>query len=444
MGRFQYKLLMMGGLGYMFEAWDAGIIAFILPALREQWHLSSLQVGYLASSTYVGFLVGALVAGAIGDRFGRKNVMLWALVLFCLASLVGATLDNWHQFFAVRVIGGLGMGAEAAIIAPFLSEFVGAKYRGRFTASLAAFFSFGFVVSAIIGYLVVPTSPDGWRYALVITALPVFIILWWRRGLSESPRWLATRGRHAEADKIVTAIEADYLARGIVLPPVEPAPQTAPVVAGSWVDNFKTLVSPRFLRITIMTWLLWVSVTFSIYAFMTWIPSLLVERGMTMTKSFSFSILIYAAQIPGYFTAAWLCEKIGRPYTIVTYMGFAAISALSLAFATGDVQVIILAMTLSFFVNGIAAGEYAYTPEVFPTRIRATGVGTASAIGRIGGIAAPILVGAVYPIGGFAGVFGMTTAILLIGALSVLILGIPTKNRSLEEIEAEEFTERAH
>ncbi|MNT56685.1 putative niacin/nicotinamide transporter NaiP [compost metagenome] len=96
-------------------------------------------------------------------------------------------------------------------------------------------------------------------------------------------------------------------------------------------------------------------------------------------------------------------------------------------------------MTLSFFINGVAAGEYAYTPEVFPTRIRATGVGTASAIGRIGGIAAPILVGAVYPIGGFAGVFGMTTVILFIGALSVLVLGIPTKNRSLEEIEAEEF-----
>ncbi len=92
-------------------------------------------------------------------------------------------------------------------------------------------------------------------------------------------------------------------------------------------------------------------------------------------------------------------------------------------------------MMLSFFINGVAAGEYAYTPEVFPTRFRATGVGTASAVGRVGGIAAPILVGYVYPIGGFAGVFGMTTGILLIGGMAVLILGIPTKNRSLEDIE---------
>lgn len=441
-GRFQYKLLLMGGLGYMFEAWDAGIIAFLLPALREQWQLTSLEVGYLASSTYVGFLVGALIAGGIGDRYGRKNVMLWALVLFCVANIAGAFVNNWHHFFWLRVIGGVGMGAEAAIIAPFLSEFVGAKYRGRFTASLAAFFSFGFVTAAVVGYLVVPTSDDGWRYALIITALPVFIVLWWRRSLSESPRWLESRGRHAEASAIVDTIEADYTRRGIALP--TPAPDAAPPVvsSASLLDNFRELLSPRFRRITIMTWLLWISVTFSIYAFMTWIPSLLVERGMTMTRSFSFSILIYAAQIPGYFSAAWACEKIGRPYTIVVYMACAAASAIGLAFSGTDTQVIMMSMVLSFFINGVAAGEYAYTPEVFPTRIRATGVGTASAIGRLGGIAAPVLVGAIYPIGGFFGVFGMTTVILLIGALSVLLLGIPTKNRSLEEIEATEFRPR--
>lgn len=438
-GKFQYKLLLMGGLGYMFEAWDAGIIAFLLPALRAQWELTSLQVGYLASSTYVGFLLGALIAGGIGDRYGRKNVMLWALVLFCLSNFAGALVNDWHQFFALRVIGGIGMGAEAAIIAPFLSEFVGARYRGRFTASLAAFFSFGFVISAVVGYILVPMSADGWRYALVVTGLPVIVVLWWRRSLTESPRWLESRGRHAEADAIVSAIEADYRARGIALPEPEPMRAAPSVSTASLIDNFKALLSPRFRRITIMTWLLWISVTFSIYAFMTWIPSLLVERGMTMTRSFSFSILIFAAQIPGYFSAAWACEKIGRPYTIVTYMTLAAVAALGLAFAQSDAQVILLAMVLSFFINGVAAGEYAYTPEVFPTRIRATGVGTASAIGRIGGIAAPILVGAVYPIGGFAGVFGMTTGILLIGGLSVLLLGIPTKNRSLEDIEAEEF-----
>jgi MFS transporter, putative metabolite:H+ symporter len=438
-GRFHYRLLLMGGLGYMFEAVDAAIIAFLLPVLRIQWHLTSIETGLLASSTYFGFLVGALVAGGIGDRYGRRNVMMWALVLFCAAALASALVNDWHQFFALRVVGGVGMGAEAAIIAPFLSEFVNAQRRGSFTASLAGFFSFGFVSAALIGYFVVPIGDDGWRYALVVTALPVVLVLWWRRALYESPRWLQSRGRYEEASAVVTHIEREFTDRGIALPPPRYQSSDVAITNNSFIENFKALWAPELRRITIMSWLLWVSVTFCSYAFFTWIPGLLVERGMTITRSFSFSIIIYLAQIPGYFSAAWVCERIGRQYTIIGYMIFAALSAIGLAFVQSDSQVVAMSILLSFFINGVNAGEYAYTPEVFPTRVRTTGVGTASAIGRLGAIASPILVGYLYPIAGFAGVFGMTTGVLLTGALSVLLLGIPTKGRSLEDIEAAEL-----
>jgi MFS transporter, putative metabolite:H+ symporter len=438
-GKFHYRLLLMGGLGYMFEAVDAAIIAFLLPVLRTQWHLSSIETGFLASSTYFGFLAGALVAGAMGDRYGRKNIMMWALVLFCLAALASAAVDDWRQFFLLRIIGGVGMGAEGAIIAPFLSEFVSARRRGVFTASLAGFFSFGFVSAALIGYFIVPLGDNGWRYAVIVTALPVVLVLWWRRALFESPRWLESRGRHAEAEAVMAVIEQQFTRAGINLPLPKPVTPVAGAGETTLLENFKTLWSPKLRRITVMSWLLWVSVTFCSYAFFTWIPGLLVERGMTITKSFSFSIIIYLAQIPGYFSAAFVCERIGRQYTIICYMIGAAASAIMLAFVQTDTQVVAMSVLLSFFINGVNAGEYAYTPEVFPTRVRATGVGTASAIGRIGAIASPILVGYLYPIAGFAGVFGMTTGVLLVGALSVLILGIPTKGRSLEEIEAAEL-----
>jgi MFS transporter, putative metabolite:H+ symporter len=439
-GKFHYRLLLMGGLGYMFEAVDAAIIAFLLPVLRTQWQLSSVQTGILASSTFFGFLIGALCAGAIGDRFGRKNVMMWALVFFCVAALASAAVNDWQSFFALRVIGGIGMGAEGAIIAPFLSEFISAKRRGAFTGSLAGFFSFGFVSAALIGYFIVPLGDNGWRYALVVTAIPVVLVLWWRRALYESPRWLESRGRHAEAEAVVADIEQEFARHGVSLPPPKPAKPVVDAGATTLLQNFAMLWSPKLRRITIMSWLLWVSVTFCSYAFFTWIPGLLVERGMTISKSFSFSIIIYLAQIPGYFSAAWVCERIGRPYTIICYMLGAAISAIALAFVQTDGQVVAMSVLLSFFINGVNAGEYAYTPEVFPTRVRATGVGTASAIGRLGAIASPILVGYLYPIAGFAGVFGMTTGVLLVGALSVLFLGIPTKGRSLEEIEADELS----
>lgn len=439
-GRFQFKILLMGGVGYMFEAVDAAIVAFILPALRQQWALDSIQTGLLGSSTYVGFFFGALIAGTIGDRYGRRNVMMWALAAFCICSLASAFIQDWHGFFVLRVLGGVGMGAEAAIIAPFLSEFISSKKRGSFTASLAGFFSFGFVVAALIGRFIVPINEDGWRYALVICALPVVFVLWWRRSLYESPRWLESRGRKDEANAIVTIIEKKYYTdHGIELATPQDVKHIQAPAPQSFIDNFKILFSPQLRRVTIMTWALWLSVIFCTYAFFIWIPSLLVDRGMTITQSFSVSIWIYVAQIPGYFSAAWLCEKWGRQYTIVVYMLIAALSGIGLALAQTDVMVIAMSIILSFFINGVNAGEYAYTPEVFPTRVRATGVGLASAIGRIGAIAAPTLVGFIYPIAGLFGVFGMTTTILILGALAVIFLGVPTKGRSLEEIEDAEF-----
>ena len=440
--RFHFNLLVVGGLGYTFEAMDAAIIAFLMPVLRTQWHLTSVETGVLGSSTYVGFLIGALFAGMLGDRYGRKTVMMWALVLFCLASFASAFVGDWHSFLGLRVVGGIGMGAEGAIVAPFLSEFVATRYRGTFTGALAGFFSFGFVGAAILGYSLVPTSDDGWRYTVALLACPVVILLWWRRAIMESPRWLESQGRQAEAEAVVSRIEDAVRGYGHALEPVGAAASRASAPVENRRSLFGTLAvlwSAPLRRVTAMSWCLWIAVTFSSYAFFTWIPSLLVARGMTITQSFSYSIFIYLAQIPGYFSAAWCCERFGRRSTIVTYMVGAALSAVGLAFAGTDPEVMTASILLSFFMNGVNAGEYAYTPEVFPTHVRATGMGTASAIGRLGAIASPILVGYILPVAGFGGVFGMTTAVLTFGALSVLILGVATKGLSLEAIAAKEY-----
>jgi putative MFS transporter len=444
--RFHFKLLLVGGLGFMFEAVDAAIIAFILPVLRAKWHLSSFQTGMLGSSTYIGFLVGALFAGLLGDRFGRRVVMMWSLSTFCVLTFANAFVNDWHTFFVLRAFAGVGMGAEGAIIAPFLVEFVSNRYRGSFAGALAGFFSFGFVAAALIGYFVIPITADGWRIALVIVSLPVLVLLWWRQSVHESPRWLESRGRHREAAAIVADIEARIERGGVKLPPVMAVPgdPLAYEDSGSFLGNLRALWQRPLARTTLMTWCLWLSITFCSYAFFVWIPGLLVQHGMTITKSFSFSIGIYVAQIPGYYSAAYFNEKIGRKATIVTYMVLACVSAISLAFARTDAVIVIAAVALSFSMNGVNAGQYAYTPEVFPTRLRATGMGAASAFGRIGAICSPMLVGYMYPLWGFPGVFGMTTAMLAMGALAVLFLGVSTTGRTLEEITEAEIAGPAH
>ena len=433
---FHKHLLVLGGLGYTFDAMDAAVMAFILPVLRPAWNLSSAQVGLLGSSTFIGYFFGALFAGMLGDLIGRRAVMMSALALYCAASLVSAAVDSWPPFFAARIVAGIGTGAESAIIAPYLAEFVARRYRGSFTGALAGFFSFGFIAAALLGYFIVPAQDNGWRIVLVITALPVVMLLWWRKALHESPRWLESRGQKKEAEAVLDEIEAGFAKRGHVLPEPVVEAVAPPPSGGSLLANYKALLAARQARITIMTWIMWLSITFSYYSFFVWIPSLLVQNGMSITKSFGYSIAIYCAQTPGYFSAAWFNEKIGRQATIACYMLLGGAAALGLAFASTDQEIVLAGICLSFFMNGTYAGVYAYTAEVFPTQCRTTGAGLASAIGRIGAIVAPILVGYLYPNFGFVGVFGLTTSVLLVGAVAVVLMGVPTRGRSLEEIAA--------
>ena len=216
--RFHWRLLLMGGFGYTFDGLDLAVVAFVLPVLRGLWSLSSVQVGVLGSGTYVGYLVGALLAGVLGDLIGRRGVMMTALVVYCAASLASAFAGDWTTFLACRVVAGLGTGAESAIVAPFLAEFVARRYRGRFTGSLAGGFSLGFFAAALLGYFAVPAAPWAWRAVLALTAAPVLLLLWWRRSLPESPRWLASVGRTAEAERVVGRMEREAQAGGTSCP----------------------------------------------------------------------------------------------------------------------------------------------------------------------------------------------------------------------------------
>jgi putative MFS transporter len=447
---FHRRLLLIGGLGYMFDGLDSSSLAFLLPVVSKLWHLTSAETGLVASSTYIGYFFGAFLSGVLADVIGRRRIMMSALAIYCVASLASATAPDWHTFFSLRVVAGFGSGAETVVIAPFLAEFVPRRYRGMFCGALVGFMSFGYLTSSILGFAVVRNFADGWRYLAVITSLPVVMLLWWRRTLPESPRWLESQGRAAEANSIVSKIEAWFAAKGIALAPVSTvspvsaAPAPAAVKGGSsaW-RNVLALWSPRLARTTAVSWLMWFSVAFAYYSFFSWIPSLLVKEGLTITKSFGYSIAIYGAQIPGYFSAAWLNEKIGRKAVVASYMMLGGIAAITLAFSHTGIQIMAAGIALSFFMNGAFAGVYAYTPEVFPTAVRTTGTGSSSSFGRIGSVSAPILVGLVYPVFGFLGVFAMTTTVLLIGACVVFLLGIETRNRSLEDIETSEL-EPAH
>lgn len=436
LSRPHFVLLLIGGLGYTFDGMDAAVVAFLLPDVKRVFGLEAAQLGMVASAAPFGFLFGAILAGYLGDRIGRKRVMMYSLVVYAVASLVAALAWNFPVFLGSRVLAGFGAGAESAIIAPFLAEFVPSSRRGWFVGALSGFFSFGFVAAALIGRFIVPTVPHGWRWAQVITFLPIVMVLWWRRSLPESPRYLLNNGRADEAEQVVAHLEdATRRATNRELPPVDPNHAEEPEPRRfTFLGALAHLWSRAMWRTTAVTWLIWFVITFAYYGFFSWIPSLLVAQGLTVTKSFSFSLLIYIAQIPGYFSAAWFNERFDRKYTIATYLIGAALSAYWLSQMSEPWWITAAGIALSFFLNGTYAGVYAYTPEVFPTWLRATGVGLSSSFGRIGSITAPMIIGLFAAQWGFAGVFGMTTAVLAVGVVCTLLFAQRTKGRSLEHI----------
>ncbi|MHB1627339.1 MAG: MFS transporter [Bacilli bacterium] len=431
------KLLALGGLGYTFDAMDGAVIAFVLAVIIKPWHLTSGQTGILGSSLLIGYFIGAFLAGNLGDRYGRKKVIMWTLVVYSLATLISAFAQNWPEFFWMRVIAGIGTGGESAIIAPYLAELIAAQYRGRYVGALSGFFSFGYVAAAILSYLIIPTSSIGWRITVSLTALPIFLVIWWRRALPESPRWLHSKGKSDEANQVLTAMENEIERRlGRKLPEPEDVSASEEMVhKGRFVD----LWGRPFIKSTVMLWILWFCVVFAYYGFFTWISTLLTKEGLTITKSFQFSILIYLAQIPGYFSAAYLNDKVGRKKVIVSYLLGAVIAAFFMSEAHTSVSIVIWGFLMSFFMNGTFAGVYTYTPEQYPTLVRATGMGSASSFGRIGGLLAPIIIGYILPVYKFRGVFVLSTIVLFIGMLAVWILGRETNNKALEQITLEQL-----
>ncbi|MFJ3958824.1 MFS transporter [Arthrobacter sp. NPDC090010] len=427
------QLAVIGGLGLLFDAMDGSLISYLMPIIKPLWHLDGAQTGLIGSSLLIGILIGAISAGVLGDRIGRRKVMMYALLVYTCATIVAAFSQDWQFFFVMRVIAGIGLGAEGAIVPTFIAEFIPKKRRGFFVGAVAGFFALGYVAAAIIGTTVVVNVHEGWRIAQLITALPVVMLIWWRRVLPESPRWLLTRGREAEAEEIVRGLEAGRLV------PTKARPSdaaTSTAVKAPPLFQHLDLWRHGNARRTAVIWLLWLSVTFSFYGFFTWIPSLLVARGMNITTSFTYSLIITLAQVPGYYSAAYLNERLSRRITIAAYLIGGTVSAFLLSQSSSEGAVLAFGSMLSFFMNGCYAGLYAYTPEVYGTRLRATGMGSASAFGRIGGITAPILIGAAYPSLGFGGVFVMVMSVLGAAAVVVLVFGVSTSGRSLEEIDS--------
>jgi len=390
------KLLGIAGLAWMFDAMDVGILSFVIAALAVEWNLTPGEMGWIGSINSIGMAVGALVFGVFADKVGRKKIFMLTILLFSIASGLSALATGLTLFLILRFFVGMGLGGELPVASTLVSESVEAKERGRVVVLLESFWAAGWIVSALIAYFIIPEY--GWRIALLITALPAFYAIYLRLKLPDSPQYTSKKTE-----------------------------------SRSIMQNMAEVWSKKYAKRTLMLWIVWFMVVFSYYGMFLWLPSVMVIKGFTLIKSFEYVLIMTLAQLPGYFSAAWLIEKAGRKFVLVTYLLGTAASAFVFGSAESTTLLIVSGMLLSFFNLGAWGALYAYSPEQYPTVIRATGSGMAASVGRIGGILGPLLVGSLVAAGYEIGyIFGIFCVAIVIGVFSVLFLGTETKQTELE------------
>lgn len=396
--RGQRKLLVSAGMSWLFDAMDVGIISFIVAALTVAWGLTPEQVGWLTSINSIGMAVGAAMAGILADRYGRKAILLTTLLIFSLATGLSALATSFAVLCLLRFIAGFGLGGELPVASTLVSESMPASDRGRAVVLLESFWAGGWILAALIAYFVIPKY--GWQAAFVIGAVPALYAVYLRKAISDSPRHIANRSKETP----------------------------------SFTRNLASIWTKEHRKSTVMLWVLWFTVVFSYYGMFLWLPTVMVMKGFSLIKSFEYVLIMTLAQLPGYFTAAYFIERYGRKFVLVLYLSMTALSALWFGSAGSLAPLLTAGILLSFFNLGAWGGLYAYTPELYPTRIRSTGAGMAASCGRVGGIVAPLLVGLLVKNGvSLTWIFSMFFIVILIGVLTVAFFGPETRNIELAD-----------
>jgi putative MFS transporter len=427
LGRFHYKLLLVTGLGWLFDSMDTGLIAFILPVLAKEWGLASGQMGLIGSIGLIGMALGAVVSGTIADRIGRKKVFTITVLLYSIASAFCALSWNYQSLLVFRFLVGFGLGGELPVAATLVSEYAPSRVRGRFIVLLESFWGLGWIAAACIAYFFIPLY--GWRMAFLIGALPALYVCLIRMHMPESVRYLLAHGRVGEARQIVVSLERQL---HVPVAPFVSEKENVPVVAKA---SFRELWKKPFASRTIMLWLVWFGINFSYYGIFMWLPSLVFQQGFTVVKTFEYVLIMTLAQLPGYYCAAWLVDKIGRKYTLSAFLLFSGVASYFFGHASTAAALMMWGSVMSFFNLGAWGVLYTYTPEQYPTAIRALGSGWAAGFGRFGGMAAPMMVGALLARSfGFASVFYMFALVFAAVAVIVMSLGVESKQKDLESI----------
>lgn len=446
--RWHLRARVIMGSATFFDAFDALSLAFILPVLVGLWGISAVQIGWLIAAGYLGQFVGALLFGSLAERYGRIRSAAGATALMSVMSIACALAGNFQALLVLRLVQGIGVGGEMPVAAVYINELSKARGRGRFFMLYEMIFPVGLMVTGQIGAIVVPLF--GWQVMFLIGGIPGLIIAGLLLRLRESPRWLIGKGRLDEAEAIVEEIERsaplrdqpshEAPARGGDEAPHEkqkPAkPDPGKVPSGDNRTRWTELLSPFYRGRTVVVWTLWACAYFITNGLNNWMPTLYNSvYGLSIAQSLRAGTLNNVAQVAILLGCAFVIDRIGRRRwaTVCFTLGAVFLATLG-SFASGSVTSVMMLVTISYgIVGSVNAVLYLYTPEVYPTRMRAIGTGAATCWLRLASAAGPLVVGYFVADRGTGAVFLMFAVVGVVGALAARSM-LETRNRRLEDI----------
>jgi putative MFS transporter len=427
--RVHGQIVFIGALGLVFDGWNVVLAGYVLPLLRTDLGLSALELGLFGAVGLAGMAVGALAWGTAADVIGRKRVFMLTVLIYAVASLGCALSPTFAVLLLARFIEGTGLGGCLPVDYSLVSEFMPQKVRGRVLALLGIAFPVGATLCGLASTVLLPL--ESWRLMLGLMVIPAFVTVWIRRNVPESPMFLLRRGREAEARDVIDtlAVRVGALREEWANPEVADESRASPMafvrrLGDVWSFNWK---------ITLMSWFTFAVVFFLYYGALNWMPSILVAEGLNQYAAFLNTTFMTGVGVLGTLLSAWLVEVFGRKIgVLVGGLGSAAGIFLFTMWLDLGREAAFWLGVYGFCIQLLIATLYVYIPEIYPTLLRATGFGWASAISRLTASAAPIVLGGIlWPALGLVGAFTVSAGFVCVAIVLVMLVGPETKGRSL-------------
>ncbi len=415
-------IIAVAAAGFLFDSFDITIVGYALPKIRQEFGLSPTEVGFVGSAALAGMGVGSWCWGWIADKWGRRVVFAATVLMFSVFTGVAGLATSLGFLIGARFLTGLGLGGMVPIDQALVTEYAPARIRGRVAAMLPLCWPMGYFSAAGMALLLVPHV--GWRWLFAIGVLPAILAFVIRRRVPESPRWLASQGRHEEARASLAYVGVgddvlEQARREIAAAPARPAPREA---------TFGDLFSPAYARRVVHTWLLWFCSNFAANGFSVWLPSIYATYyHIELSRTLFYTFIVVGTQVVGRMCAFSLIDIAGRKTMIVVAYGIAGCAALAFTRSTSEMSLLINAMVYAFFQDIGSLAMTVYTPEVYPVRIRGKGAALAMGWGRFGGMTSPVVAGMLIGSGNLILVWGMLGGALFLASGLTLLLAYDTR-----------------